>query len=208
MLGGSVAFGAKTLLDEWSIFRFRQVATESRFPQSPATRTEMAQNIAQCDASANDRTLYSCITLALNLSLQETTIAARAPLIAAAQGSARALVARYPQSGKAQAALAVTAAAAREDASALAALSQSYARAPYLRDAAAWRLWYGSHHWEALSYPTRRALLQEALWMGRLGRPDRQRVLEMLAGTRPYITVSLRLPGKPGQYLPVPERPE
>lgn len=64
-----------------------------------------------------------------------------------------------------------------------AAFAHSLRAAPYLYDAAPWRIRYGLQLWPLLDAETHTSVVREAIWLGRLGPTNARMVGAMMAGT-------------------------
>lgn len=76
--------------------------------------------------------------------------------------------------------------------SSLTALSRSYADAPFLRDASAWRVMYGLAHWDELDIFVRQRLIEEATWLVRVDHGVQAPVFAAARNTNAYQTLILR----------------
>ncbi|PEQ13713.1 hypothetical protein B2G71_05175 [Novosphingobium sp. PC22D] len=196
VLAGGLIFAVRAHRDERVI---RELAGDAkRVDAGPPDRTTEET----CVSRSNPRILLACAVLYLNLAAREAPGPGRdAALLAALRFSER-LQGEQPGSGEASVLRSLAAAQLGREHEAMVALQESYRRAPYLRDFALARIALAARSASHLDPVTRRTMLTEAIWLGRLGRRQRLAVLDALAGTDSYITVSLRLPGSP-----VAERP-
>jgi hypothetical protein len=71
-------------------------------------------------------------------------------------------------------------------------VAESYADAPYLRYAAAWRVQYGLRHWEAFGPITKRQIVDEAVWLTRLDSQSRDQIFAMARDSAAYKPFVLR----------------
>ena len=75
----------------------------------------------------------------------------------------------------------------------LAAFARSYQQAGFLRDEGLWRIAFAAIYWESLSDGTRKAAVNEALWLARLDGRLRLAVDQLVTGTPLALPVELRL---------------
>jgi hypothetical protein len=116
----------------------------------------------------------------------------RGALLADAVALADAALARRPGWGEAEAVRAYVGALRDGDGAVERVLVASYAHAPYLRDAAAWRVGYGLRRWAALDPATRARVVDEFVWYARL-RPDLAAQMFVAVRASPaYAPVMLR----------------
>jgi hypothetical protein len=71
-------------------------------------------------------------------------------------------------------------------------VAESYADAPYLRYAAAWRVQYGLRHWEKFEPVTRRQIVNEAVWLSRLDSRSHEQIFAMARDSAAYKPFVLR----------------
>lgn len=82
--------------------------------------------------------------------------------------------------------------------------ARSYRNAPYIREAAIWRVQFGIEHWGKLDEATRAHLTNEAVWLFRLQPDQRTRLVDMARGTDAYLPILMRwreVRLKDGDYL-------
>lgn len=116
----------------------------------------------------------------------------RAELLAA-EAAAGAVIARRQQWGEAWVvrSLVRTELGGANDALALAALEKSYALAPFLRDAAEWRIAHAFAGWSRLDPYARRRAINEAVVYAHLNGASRIRAFELARGTAAYVPLSV-----------------
>lgn len=120
--------------------------------------------------------------------------AERSRLLDQAQGAIAAAATQRPHWGEARTVEAYIAAlrAGPMAAATQAAYARSYADAPYLRDAAQWRIGFGMACWPSLSAATRARLIDEAVWYARLRPELRGQIFALSRGTGAYAPLLLR----------------
>lgn len=74
----------------------------------------------------------------------------------------------------------------------LVALSRSYADAPFLRDASAWRVLYGLAHWDELDMFVRQRVIEEATWLVRIDHGMQATIFSAARNTAAYQSLILR----------------
>lgn len=72
------------------------------------------------------------------------------------------------------------------------ALSRSYAETPYLRSVGPWRVRQGFAQWDALDDPSRKAVVDEAVWLARSGEVARMAVFDFARASDGYRPFMLR----------------
>jgi len=72
------------------------------------------------------------------------------------------------------------------------ALSASYRNAPFLRQAAAWRVAAALACWSRLSKQTQRAVVEEAVWISRIAPDTHPATLALMRGSDAYMAFVLR----------------
>ncbi len=83
--------------------------------------------------------------------------------------------------------------------SAIAALARSYRGAPYLRDAASWRVRFGLGAWDALDAATQAKVIDEAVWLVRIDSTTAGPVFDLARQSPAYPQLMLRwLAMRPG----------
>lgn len=198
----AAAVGSATVAwDEWHVQSLAAVAS-----RPDLTVRERERRMARCDTANDERVLLACASGYAALAARSPDPSASDQFLMRADAAGRRLRAALPGNGTALAMTSYLATAAqppRPD-EALADLRASYRAARFLREAALYRIAFGANHWRSLDRRTRAALLDEALWAARLGKEDRRAVLAAVAGTPPYVTLAIRLPGRGGEALPLP----
>jgi hypothetical protein len=89
----------------------------------------------------------------------------------------------------------------------LVALSRSYSDAPFLRDAAGWRIRYAFLHWDALDAFVRGRAIEEAVWLARVDATMRKSVFASARASQAYQPLVLRwreMRLRDGNYLAPP----
>lgn len=116
----------------------------------------------------------------------------RDALLAGAETWLRPALGVRPHWGEAQVVAAYVAANREgpETPAALAALQRSYADAPFLPDAAQWRVTYGMAFWPRLPNATRKRVVGEAIWLAHVAPTKRRLMFELARGSEGYIPFS------------------
>jgi hypothetical protein len=207
---GSV-LSASVLAYEIEVDRVVSAARSALLGLQPARENAQSRALADCEDTRDERVLVACLSGIAGLARSSSEPAIKAREIARGRRGAARVGTQIPQSGETLTAIALLESSA-DDAGAqeraIAALTKSYRSAPYLRKSGLWRLWYAGHHWDALAPQTRRAVLAEAVWYGTLGKTDRDAVVSALFDTPAFVRMLIRLPGAPGENLPLPQMPE
>lgn len=73
-----------------------------------------------------------------------------------------------------------------------AALAASYRATRYLRHAAAWRVRYGLAMFDRLDTPTRRSIVDEAVWIARIEPGSLGAIVDAARGSDAYVPLMLR----------------
>ena len=81
--------------------------------------------------------------------------------------------------------------AGEDSAAARAALSRSYADAPFLRPAGLWRVRYGLEQWPLLDKASRQHVVQEADWLTRIDRANREPIFALARQSAGYMPLLL-----------------
>ena len=197
--------------DEWQTSRLTADALLPRNRLSPSDRERLTNRYAACAKDSNPRRLEACAVLHATLALQETNLARRSYNLEIAGVAADRAIKQNPLAGESYALCAFVRSVRERDAPSprtTVLVAQSYNLTPFSRELGLWRVGYGARHWGELDWHTRHALLDEALWYGRIGPDDAHAVLDALHDTQPFIAVSIRLSNSAAADVPFPARPE
>ena len=211
LLALALVISVIALLHEIRVDRIGRAARSAMLGLNPVGQTEARKTLDRCEKAGDERIVIACLAGISGLVRFTADPATRAVDLHRGRRGAAKIGASIPASGEALTAVAVLESSANDLGSerrAIAALIESYRAAPYLRQATLWRIWYAAHRWDALDLRTQQALLAEAVWFGSLGKPDRDAVLSALRDTPALVRVVIRLPGEPGETLPLPSMSE
>lgn len=211
LLALAMVMSGVALMHEIRVDRIGRAARSAILGLNPVGQTEARKTLDRCEKAGDERIVIACLAGISGLMRLATDPATRAADLHRGRRGAAKIGASIPASGETLTAVAVLESSADDSGSerrAIAALIGSYRAAPYLRQATLWRIWYAAHRWDALDLRTQQALLAEAVWFGSLGKPDREAVLSALRDTPALVRVVIRLPGEPGETLPLPSLPE
>lgn len=187
---------------ELKLYRLSHAARVAIAGLPPAELALVGEALTGCESARDERILLACVYGYAGLARVEDDAMMQISDRVHGRIAASALGALVPGSGEAQVAIAfLESSVSGSDKTPNAAIMKSYRRAPYLRDAGLWRLWYASHHWSGLDVQTQRAVLAEAVWYGSLGKNDRDAATAAVLGTPVFVPFALRLPRQGGHSL-------
>jgi len=202
---------AHSAMNEWRVSTITDAAKVASTALSPAQQESLGSYWADCTQDQNTRRLEACARLHMALSQQGAPTSFSLAALARARLASTKLLNRRTGSGESVILWIVVQSLGANHSrvnDSLSSLALSYAMTPYSRSLGLWRIWYGAQHWDQLDAQTRRALLEEASWYGRIGQKDSQAVLKVLEHTQPFIAVSLRLYNQEAGKVPFPVSPE
>ncbi|MET1755180.1 hypothetical protein ABVV53_06895 [Novosphingobium sp. RD2P27] len=185
MVAGGLAVQREAVIAA-SVERLERQAAALRAEVRPPRRT------LRIDKDASPRTLLADALFLARQGGDARDPHRRAELLAADE-AVGAVIARRPQWGEAWVvrSLVRTELGGANDPQATAALEKSYALAPFLRDAAEWRISRAFAAWSYLDPYARQRVINEAVIYAQLNGAARIRTFELARGTAAYVPLSV-----------------